>query len=480
MNRREKASKRAKDRRLATPATPVHRWKQTFSDYQLYEAGLVMATPSEAPPPSARKLASSLWELQDLPLPICLPASLYSPDWIPWNSPSEGNAALPSDSPFSQPDYVLAHCSSKADTPRHRKTGAQRGVQTHLQRLLTKTVVDPGDESAHAPSTPTLVDRRRHIPSPIFATTGKGEIDGTLTTSQELLKVFSQIRLLEEQHTTSLSLTTALQEQLMEAHSRVMELEIPQRVARREKEGLMKRFSDEKKSWKAKEKEAVRAAVQPVKEELDEERKAKQRVESANRRLMKELAESQAVVAKLVKELDSERKAREAVEEICHDLVREKDNHRVGEMEELKRAREELEEERRMLQTAELIREERVQMKLGEASLALETKSAALDDIRAELEAFLANNNGDAGRMYDSTTFRDAQVLHKSLSAVHYDTSISTFPPLSSMSSISSTASFPPTSEYVYAANMDTDSSQGSRNRGHALLFYPEGIPDAD
>lgn len=119
MNRREKISKRTTGRRSATPATPVHRWKQAFSDYQLYEAGLVMATPFEDPPPSARKLASSLWELQDLPLPVCLPACLYSPDWIPWYSPSEGNAAPPSDSPFSQPDYVLTHCSSKADT-RHQ------------------------------------------------------------------------------------------------------------------------------------------------------------------------------------------------------------------------------------------------------------------------------------------------------------------------------------------------------------------------
>lgn len=105
MNRREKPSKRTKCRRLGTPPTPVHRWKQAFSDYQLYEAGLVMATPVEAPTPSARKLASSLWELQDLPLPVCLPACLYSPDCelvdLRWASP-------PQTPPFATvPSYCL-------------------------------------------------------------------------------------------------------------------------------------------------------------------------------------------------------------------------------------------------------------------------------------------------------------------------------------------------------------------------------------
>lgn len=130
-----------------------------------------------------------------------------------------------------------------------------------------------------------------------------------------------------------------------------------------------------------------------------------------------------------------------------------------------------------MLQLAEVWREERVQMKLGEARLALETKSATLDVMRAELESFLTTKrNGDE---HDNTTFRDAQVLHSVVSAVRYDTSISTFPPTSSMSSVSSNSSFPVTSEYMYGATLDTDSSQDSRDHGHAL-FYPEAVADAD
>jgi hypothetical protein len=45
---------------------------------------------------------------------------------------------------------------------------------------------------------------------------------------------------------------------------------------------------------------------------------------------------------------------------------------------------------------------------------------------------------------------------------------------------MSSNSSFAPTSEYMYGATIDTDSSQESRDHGHSLLYYPEGIPDAD
>jgi chromosome segregation ATPase len=327
------------------------------------------------------------------------------------------------------------------------------------------------------------VDRKRYIPCSEFATTGTDEVESghNVTTSQELLKLFSQIRMLEERHNQALHLTTALHEELMQAHSRVRELELPDRMARREVERLQSTHEAEKLSWRVKEKEKIKAAVQSVKAELEEERKEKKRLESANRKVTKELMEAKSETSRALQELENERKTRQLMQEVCTELAQETGNDKA-EAEEMKRQtqreREELEEERRMLQLAEVWREERVQMKLGEARLALETKSAALDVMRAELESFLASKpNGDT---YDNTTFRDAQVLHDVVSAVRYDTTISTFPPTSSMSSMSSNSSFAPTSEYMYGATIDTDSSQESRDHGHSLLYYPEGIPDAD
>lgn len=151
-----------------------------------------------------------------------------------------------------------------------------------------------------------------------------GETTGPQSMSQELLKVFSQIRLLEEQHHCSLNLTTALHAELLQAHARVRELEQqnnnPQQrnnnnsvvQARREVESLMKKFSQEKLAWKLKAKENLNT----VQSQLEDERAARHRLENANRQLTKELIEAQSAATKAAQELERERKARQLIEEV--------------------------------------------------------------------------------------------------------------------------------------------------------------------
>ena len=94
-----------------------------------------------------------------------------------------------------------------------------------------------------------------------------------------------------------------------------------------------------------------------------------------NGKLAKELAEAKITIMRSLQDLEKERKARQLMEDVCDELARE-----IGEdkaqVEELKResikVREEVEEERKMLQMAEVWHEERVQMKLIEAKLTLE------------------------------------------------------------------------------------------------------------
>lgn len=308
------------------------------------------------------------------------------------------------------------------------------------------------------------------MPYVLFSGTRKGDVDST-TMSQELLKVFNQIRLLEEQHSAGLNLTTALHGELVQAQSRVRELEQPKRSARREEEGLTKKFAEEKLAWKVKEKERIKAAVQPLKKELEEEQAARQKLENVNRKLTKELAEAQTATAKVLQELANERKARQLIEGVCHKLAQETGENKseVDEMKtHLQKVREEFEEERRMLQHAEVWREERVQMKMSEARLVLEEKSAALDVMRGELESFLRSKHDNPnGMTSDDVTFREAQILHNVLDAVQE----------SVVTSVSS-------SDFI----LDTESSSQamqSPNSGHAetearALFYAEGIPDAD
>nr|PNR30253.1 hypothetical protein PHYPA_026569 [Physcomitrium patens] len=423
--------------RRAAPATPVSKWK--VFNHQLYDAipsttSMVGGNQTTA---SARKLAASLWRVEDLPLSAHLPACHNSPNLIPCSSPSQRGII---DSPFSQPDYVLTPETCRTRNP-------------HLGK----------------------VEKRKQLPCRLFASPRKGDgeigLNVTGTMSQELLRIFNQIRLLEEHHNSSLHLTNALQRELMRTHARVRELEKPHRMARRETqreiEDLKRKISDAKLGWKTKEKERIKDAVLSVKKELEEERRARLKLQSANRRLTNELMEAQAVTSKALQEFESERKARLIIEEVCNELAQKSEDEKL-ELEKIKRetqqVREALEEERCMLQMAEVWREERVQMKLGEAKVALEEKSAALNVMQTKLESFLRATR-DANRY---ATLRDAQVLHNIVSTFHPNDSNSTFPPNPCISSLH------PRSEYMQAASLVEEPSQEERKPGLDLFHYSE------
>lgn len=95
--------------------------------------------------------------------------------------------------------------------------------------------------------------------------------------------------------------------------------------------------------------ELALARIEELKVELELERRMRKRVESLNRALARDLAE--------------QRKARQLAESLRAEL-----------QDEVKKAKEEMEEERRMLMVAEVWREERVQMKLAEAKFIMEEK----------------------------------------------------------------------------------------------------------
>lgn len=92
---------------------------------------------------------------------------------------------------------------------------------------------------------------------------------------------------------------------------------------------------------------------------------------------------------------EEEKRARQLLEEVCNELAK-KIGEDKAELEMLKsktlRIREEVEEERNMLQLAEIWREERVQMKLVDAKLALEHKYSQINKLVEELENFLMSN----------------------------------------------------------------------------------------
>ncbi|CAH2048224.1 unnamed protein product [Thlaspi arvense] len=110
----------------------------------------------------------------------------------------------------------------------------------------------------------------------------------------------------------------------------------------------------------------ARGKIKELKGELDYERKARRRAELLNKRL--------------VKDLEEERMCREAEEMRYERLLKE----RSSEKSEMVQMRREVEEERQMHRLAEVLREERVQMKLSDARLFLEEKLSELEGSNRE------------------------------------------------------------------------------------------------
>ncbi|XVE79192.1 hypothetical protein DITRI_Ditri14bG0038100 [Diplodiscus trichospermus] len=218
------------------------------------------------------------------------------------------------------------------------------------------------------------------------------DVSNGLATSKEILKVLNHICGLEEQHSSSMSLVSALLVELDRARIQVDQLIREQRSNCNEIEHLVRYFVEEKAAWKRKERERIRDAIACIAEELEVEKKLRKQTERLNKKLGKELADTKASLSEATKELESEKRAKEIVDQVYDELARGIGEDRAT-VEELKKesakVREEVEKEREMLQFADVLREERVQMKLSEARYHFEEKNAVVEKLRNELEAYL-------------------------------------------------------------------------------------------
>lgn len=365
--------------RRGGPSTPVPSWKvfdNPFADAMAAVAAEQQQHVGRPHVVSARTLAATLWELQEVPF-------------------SRGGA----------------HKSQEIQRPQ------QQQPQHHLQRnklsnakrlILHGQFLSPASSrisqgSHRRPPIQYKIEAAGRVVTPSSSvldmkTLAKDRSMGPTTTS-DLLKVLNHVWSLEEQHTSSMSMVNELRAELDHVRSQMQELMLHEKSHHKEIENMTRRISEEKALWQEQQQETIRLAVQSIREELEDERKAKQRLETLQRRAAKNLHEVKRTLGKALQDLGKERKARELMEDVCDELAREIGDDKAR-VEQLKResvkVREEVEEERKMLQMAEIWREERVQMKLMEAKLELEEKNAALDKLRGELEAFLkAKRAGD-------------------------------------------------------------------------------------
>ncbi|RYR68371.1 hypothetical protein Ahy_A03g014865 isoform A [Arachis hypogaea] len=221
-----------------------------------------------------------------------------------------------------------------------------------------------------------------------------------LSTSKKLLKVLNQM-CLRQQHSSSMPLILALGGELDRVCCQIDQLIHEQRANQDDVEYVVKCFAEEKASWKRREREKIHDAIRNVAEELEVEKKLRRQTERLNKKIAGEMANAKASYLKVSKELVREKRAKEILEQICDELARGMGDDRA-EVEELKResakVREEVEKEREMLQVADVLREERVQMKLSEAKYQFEEKNAVLEKLRNELEGFMKTKEETNGK----------------------------------------------------------------------------------
>ncbi|KAL0426575.1 UNVERIFIED_CONTAM: hypothetical protein Slati_2832300 [Sesamum latifolium] len=362
-------------------------------------------------PVSARRLAATLWEMNEMPSPKISESNL---ELMKQQQKKKGSKMVfkrekmqfgwglhsgsCSDS-GSLPPHLLDPSNSPAVSEKMDRSGTGGRLRTPSisQRLRSAQQNAAVFDSI---SNASFME----IPCPNIKWISSGgrnrlkDISNALTTSKELLKIINRLWAHADQPSSSASVISALHAELERARLQVNQLLQEQHSDKNEINHLMKCFAEEKASWKNKEHQAIEAAIGSIAGELEVERKLRRRLESLNKKLGKELAETKSSFMKAVRELESEKRAREITEQVCDELARNVDEDRV-EVEKLKsesvKVHQEAEKEREMLALADKLLEERAQVKLSEAKHQVVEKHSAISKLRKQLEVFLGTKRDE-------------------------------------------------------------------------------------
>ncbi|KAI7740329.1 hypothetical protein M8C21_006739 [Ambrosia artemisiifolia] len=381
-------------------STPAPSWRMTPSSrLKVGGGGGSPEYDGGGRPVSARKLAATLWEMNEMPSPKNSESTRKKKEKVNRVGRSQTHGLLP------------VHLSDPSHSPVSERmdrsgTGSHHRISSgHKPRLE-----DHNGEVFDSLSNTSLmeIETRSRAQTPNGSVTGVKprlkEVSSALTTSKELLKIIHRMWAHDNLPSSSMSLISALHTELERARLQVNHIIKDQSVDHSEVNYLLKCFAEEKALWKSKERQAIETAIESIASELEVEKKIRRRAESLNKKLGQELAETKASFAKVLKELESEKRAREIMEQVCDELAVDFDEDQAG-AEELQResvkAHEEVEKEREMLHLADKLREERVQMKLAEAKHQFEEKNALVDKLRSQLESFLGNKKKKGRRDED-------------------------------------------------------------------------------
>ncbi|XVE73772.1 hypothetical protein DITRI_Ditri11bG0145000 [Diplodiscus trichospermus] len=379
----------------AGPSTPSPTWRLEFSSPNATTQDFLQLP--TAPSISARKLCANLWEIQPhYPLPNMRKGTAKLRLHHFKDKGFDADFDDPPDTPLDQP-------ASASSLRRHIAASLMqhhRWVERNGHALQPVSPASCGSSLEVAPYNPAVT------PSSSLDCKGRiGRQGYSLKTSTELLKVLNRIWALEEQHVSNMSLVKSLKMELDHSRAQIKELLQEKQTERQEIEDLMKQVTEDKLVRKNKEQDKIKAAVQPVRDELEDERKLRKRSESLHRKLARELSEVKSSFASALKELERERKARILLENLCDEFaigIREyeqelrflKHRHEIDQVD--------VENpERLILHISEAWLDERMQMKLADGQTDPADKNTIVDKLSLDIETFLEAKRSTGSRKSD-------------------------------------------------------------------------------
>ncbi|XP_042037612.1 uncharacterized protein At5g41620-like isoform X2 [Salvia splendens] len=365
----------------------------------------IRGNPCQIPFLSARKLAATLWDLDQMhhaPLPRLRRLN------------HEEKSGL---DPDPEPD--LPESSSSL-----RRHIAATLMQHHRSAERNNRALQPVSPASYGSSMEIAPYNPAVTPTSSIEFKGRaGETSYGLRTSTELLKVLNRIWSLEEQHVSNMSLVKALKKELDHARSHIKALVREQQADRREMDELMVQIAEEKVARKSKEQDRMSATIQSLREELEDERKLRKRSESLHRKLAREVYDVKTTLAKLSKEVESERRSHDLMEDLCDEFAlgirgyeRElRALRKVSDKDWTERA----DHDQLILHLSETWLDERMQKKLEGVG----RKKYVVDKLSSEIEAFvqaksLHNANG-------SQVVKDPTLRRSSLESIPLNMAVS-------------------------------------------------------
>ncbi|MED6217971.1 hypothetical protein PIB30_022729 [Stylosanthes scabra] len=354
---------------------------------------------------SSRKLCASLWKIQSyyqqqqtqVPTPAAIRIRRHRR-----RRRRIRQLAEPLDTPFDQ----------KSSTSSLKRHVAATFVQQHRS-----VESDCCDEMEEAPYNPSL--------TPSNSTDFKGMIGESsynVATSKELVKILKRIWSLEEQHASNVSVVKALKTELYHSQALMMELFQEKKMNRQEIEDLMKRITVEKLVRKDELLERITAAVKPVKEELDNERRLRKHSESLHRTLAREICEVKSSFAGCLRNLEREQKARILLENLCDEFAKgirdyEQEVHSLRWSSE-KGSEKEKGLDRLILHISEAWLDERMQMqmqmqmKVSESGNDLMERNSIVDKLGFDIETFLHTKRSMEFKKYGYSSPKELREIY--------------------------------------------------------------------